>query len=162
MEIDARSGFQGMFDAELVGFFIALGSGGADGRAFTGIEHAELDAGGVCVQAHDAAEGVDFPDHVSFCQSTDGGVAGHSADGIEVLGENCDATAEAGGGKGGFDPGVAGANDEDIVGFRVDEHWGREKRKDRRCKTYAMVAEILGTTNLTDLTNLCLGYGFIY
>jgi hypothetical protein len=113
-----------MFDAELVGFFITLCAGGADGWAFACVEHTELDASGIGIEAHGTAEGVDFTDDVTFGESADGGVARHGTDGIQVLGEHGDATAESGGGESGFDTGMACADDEDIVVFGVLEHGG--------------------------------------
>ena len=82
MEVDSRGGFQGVFDAELVGFFIALGTRSTDGRPFACVKHTKLDSSGVGVEAHDATEGIYFANHVSFGESTDGGVAGHGTDGV--------------------------------------------------------------------------------
>ena len=116
--------------AELVGLLVGLGARRADAGALVGIEHAELDAGGVGVEAHETTEGVDFPDDVSFGESADGGVAGHLGDGVEILGEEGDGAAHASGGGGGFNAGVTGTDDDDVVGFWVEEvgwhgRWGR-------------------------------------
>jgi hypothetical protein len=115
MEVEVGLVLDEPLHAELVGLLVALGAGGLDAGALAGVQHAELDAGGVRVPAHDAAEGVDLPDDMPFGQTADGGVAGHLGDGVEVLGENGRLAAEPSGGHGGLHPGVAGAADDDIV-----------------------------------------------
>ena len=120
-ELEAGGGFEHPFHAGAVGEFVALGAGGADAGAFRGVEGAELDGGGVCIEAHGAAEGVDFADHVAFGEAADGGVAAHLPDGVEVLGDEGDAAAEAGDGEGGFDAGVPAADDDDVKAALVGE-----------------------------------------
>ena len=107
--VQVRLAFANLFEAELVGFFIALGAGRPDGRVFFGVQHAELESGHVGGFAHFAAEGVDFAGEVSFGKAADGGVTGHLADGIEVDREEEGAASHAGGREGGFDTGMAGA-----------------------------------------------------
>lgn len=124
MEIDTRSGFESMFDAELVGFFIALSARSADRGSFAGVEHAKLDAGCIGVEAHGTSESVDLADHVALGKPTDGGVARHGADSVEVLSEDGDTATEPGCGEGGFDPGMAGSDDENVVVFWIGEHGG--------------------------------------
>ena len=100
--------------------FVGLGAGGLDGRAFGAVEHAELDAGGVDGVAHEAAEGVDFADHLALGQAADGGIAGHAADGQGVHGDHRHSAAVAedvGGGPGGLRAGMAAADDEDVEGI---------------------------------------------
>jgi hypothetical protein len=95
-----------------------LGAGRPDGGASGGVEEAELDAAGVGYFAHDAAEGVDFADEMTFGYAADGGVAGHLGDEVEVEGEEGGAEAHARGGCGGFAARVACAYDEDVERFR--------------------------------------------
>ena len=121
LEIEVRGVFQEGFEAELVGFFIALGAGGADARAFGSVEEAELDGCRVGIFGHDATEGIDFAHDVAFCQSANGRIAGHLADGVRILGEEKGRATEAGGGESGLHTGVTRSNDGDIVGFRIDE-----------------------------------------
>ena len=130
MDVEVGGVLEQPLHAELVGLLVGLGARRADAGALVGIEHAELDAGGVGVEAHETTEGVDFPDDVSFGESADGGVAGHLGDGVEILGEEGDGAAHASGGGGGFNAGVTGTDDDDVVGFRVKEigwhgRWGR-------------------------------------
>ena len=67
MKVNTGGGFQGVFDAELVGFFITLRSRGTNGRSFAGVEHTELDPSGICIQAHSTTERINFANHVPLC-----------------------------------------------------------------------------------------------
>ena len=120
-ELQAGGGFEDPLHAGAVGEFVALGARGSHAGAFGGVEHAELQGGGVGVEAHGAAEGVDFAHHVSFGEAADGGVAAHLPDGVEVLGDEGDAAAESRGGKGGFDAGMPAADDEHVKGLGMGE-----------------------------------------
>ena len=66
-----------------------------DGRALRAVQHPELDAGHVGQAAHDAVQRVDLPDQVALAQAADGRVAAHLADGLELVGEQERARAEA-------------------------------------------------------------------
>lgn len=90
--------------------------------SFGCVEEAELDAGFVDGFGHFAAEGVQLADEVTFAESTDGGVAGHLADGLEVHGEQEGFEADAGGGEGGFDAGVSASDDDDVEVFSGSSH----------------------------------------
>jgi len=127
VEVDSRGGFECVFDAELVGLFITLSTWGTHGWTFACVEHTELDSGGVSVESHSSAEGVYFPDHMSFGKPTDGGVAGHGSYSIKVLGQDGNVTAESGSGQSSFYSGVAGTDDEDVVFFWVNEHGGSDE-----------------------------------
>jgi hypothetical protein len=81
-----------------------------------------LDGGGVSIEGHEAAEGVDFANHVTLGKAADGWVARHLADGVGVLGEEQGLTTEARCGECGLDAGVSSAEDDDVVGFWVGEH----------------------------------------
>ena len=59
---------------------VGLGARRPDGGALAAVEHAELDAGLVGDEAHEAAEGVDLADDLALADAADGGVAGHAAD----------------------------------------------------------------------------------
>ncbi len=107
--------------ADAVEGLVALGAGAPDGGAAGGIEQAELDAGLVGDLSHDAAEGVDLADEVSFGDAADGGVAGHLGDEVGIEGEECGAQAHAGGGDGGLAAGMAGS-DNGYVEVFCDGH----------------------------------------
>ena len=93
---------------------VALGAGRPDGGAARSVEQAKLDADGVGDLSHDAAEGVDFADEMSFGDAADGGIAGHLRDQIDIERVERGLQAHARGGHGGFASGVAGA-DHDYV-----------------------------------------------
>ena len=121
MYLNPWSGFHLRFGAKLVGLFVALCARGADRGSFRGVEHTELDSGGIGVESHETAEGIDLADHVAFCETADRGIARHLADGIGVLREQeCFAT-EARRGEGRLDARVASPDDEDVVIFGVNE-----------------------------------------
>ena len=97
--------------------FVALGAGGPDGGATRSIQEAELDADGVGDFAHDAAEGINFANQVALGDASDGGVAGHLRDEIDVEGVEGGPESHAGAGNGGFASGVPGADDDYVEMF---------------------------------------------
>ena len=115
LDAEVRLLFEDFAHAGAVHLLIHLGAGGPDGGAAAGVEEAELDADGVGDFAHDAAEGIDFADEVTFGDTADGGVAGHLRDEVEVHGDHGGAETHAGGGTGGFASGVTGSDDHDVV-----------------------------------------------
>jgi hypothetical protein len=86
LHIETRLALEQRLHAKLVGFLVALCPGSTDARAFCGVQHPELNACRVGVQAHRPAEGVDLADHVALCQPADRGVTGHLANRIGILG----------------------------------------------------------------------------
>ena len=78
------------------------------------VEQTELDADGIGYFAHDAAERIDLADQVALGDAADGRVAGHLGDEVQIHGDHGGAAAHAGGGAGGFAPGVSGADDDDV------------------------------------------------
>ncbi len=69
---------------QTVELLVALEAGGLDGRAFGGVQEAEVDGGLVGDPAHLAAQGVDLLDELALGKTPDGGVAGHQRDGVEI------------------------------------------------------------------------------
>ena len=65
--------------------------------------------------AHDAAEGVDLAHQVALGDASDGGVAGHLRDQVEIHGDHGGPQTHARASAGGFAPGVTGADDHDVV-----------------------------------------------
>lgn len=122
MQVEPWGVFQQPLHTELVGFFVALGARRAGAGAFAGIEHAPLDGGGIGIERHGSAEGVDFANHVTLGETANGGVAAHLSDGVEILRKHGDRATESGGSKGSFDSGVAGTDDEHVIIFRVNKH----------------------------------------
>ena len=122
MNVDARHLLELALHPELVGLLVALGAGRAHRRTLGGIEHPKLDSGGIGVERHRATQRIDLPDHVAFGQSADGRVAGHLANGVEILGQHRHLGAETRGRHRSLVSGMAGADHNYIVGFRVTEH----------------------------------------
>jgi len=111
-----------MLHPELICFFVRLSAGCANGRAFFHIQGAELDSGGVDIFRHLAAQSVDLFHQLAFSQTTDGRVAGHLRDGVQIDGENerrvihprrCESRLTAS---------VASADNDNIVFFVVEYH----------------------------------------
>jgi hypothetical protein len=109
-------------EPKLIGFLVALRTWGPNARASFSVQHPKLKTGHICCLAHFAAEGVDLAGEVTFGQTTDGWVAGHLADGIGIDRKQKGLAAHACGGKGGFDAGVASANNDDVELSGVLEH----------------------------------------
>ena len=64
---------------------VRLGARPLHGRALAAVQHAELDARTVDGAAHDAVERVDLAHQVALAEPADGRVAGHLADGFELV-----------------------------------------------------------------------------
>ena len=103
---------------------VALGAGRPDGGSARGVQQAKLNADCVGDFAHDAAEGIDFADQMSFGDSADGGVAGHLRDQVDVQRVEGGLQAHAGCGHGGFASGVAGADHDYVEMFGELRHPG--------------------------------------
>ena len=110
------------FHGQAIGLLIALDPGAPDRRAFGGVQQPELDAGLVGQEAHDAPQGIDFFDQMTFGQPAHRRVAGHVGHGVQVEIEQQDVQAHAGCGQGTFAAGMAAADDNEIVGLRIDGH----------------------------------------
>ncbi len=111
---DVRTQAQQPLHLDGVLVLVGLGAGTPDGRALGAVEHAELDAGGVDRQAHQAAEGVDLADHLPLGEPADRGVAGHLPGAGRVEGDERDARVHPPGGPSRFGPGVSAADDDDV------------------------------------------------
>lgn len=85
------------------------------GRPLAAVEEAELDAGGVGGDAHQPVEGVDFADDVAFAQSADRRVAGHFAEAVKAVRDQCGARAHAVRRQRGLGPRMTAANDDHVV-----------------------------------------------
>src|SRR3546814_1835856 len=76
------------------------------------VEHAELDAGRIDGAAHHAVERIDLAHQVAFRQATDGRVARHLADGLDLVGQQQGTGAEPRRGSRGFAAGMAARSEE--------------------------------------------------
>ena len=122
VKINSGGGLQQVLHAELVGLLIALGPRCAHARSLPGIEESPLDRGGIGIQSHRSAQGIDLADHVSLPETSDGGVAAHLANGVQVLGQDRNLGAKAGRRQGGLHAGVPGAHHQDVVLFGITKH----------------------------------------
>jgi hypothetical protein len=74
-----------------------------------------LNAGSVGGSSHDSAQGIDLPDHRTLGNAAYGGIAGHLADGLEILGEKEGARPAARGQCGGLGSCVATPDHHHVV-----------------------------------------------
>ena len=72
--------FQHLGHGHLVHLLIGLGPQGIDGRPLARVEHAHLDARLIRIDAHFAAQRIDFPYEVALAGTAYGGIAGHEGD----------------------------------------------------------------------------------
>ena len=106
--------FQHAADRRLVQHPVGLGPCGAHGRAFAGIENTELDARLVRGQRHGTAQRVHFLDQVPLADATDGRVAAHLSQRLDVVAQQQRLATHAGGRQRSLSSGMAAANDDDI------------------------------------------------
>src|SRR5205807_909989 len=78
--------FQHLAHLQTIGLLVALGTWRPNGGPAGSVEQAKLDADGIRDFAHDAAERVYFADKMSFGNTSNGGVARHLCDEINVEG----------------------------------------------------------------------------
>ena len=88
MEGNAFGGLEDGLCAKLISLFVALCPWCPNTRSFGRIEHSKLNARGVGIESHRAAESVDLANDVALGETADGGIAGHLRDGIGVLRKN--------------------------------------------------------------------------
>jgi hypothetical protein len=93
---------------------VGLGAGGAHRRALAGVEDTEMDAGAVGRMRHQAAERVDLLDQMALADAADGGIAGHLAQGLDVLGQQQGAASHARSRQRRLGAGMAAADDDDV------------------------------------------------
>ena len=115
-DAQAGQGKERLLDGSHVGIAIHLGAGGPHGRALAHVESAELYAAGIGPQAHHAAQGVDFANHVPLGQAADGRIAGKMAQTIHIAGDKQRLVAHAGQGGRGFAAGMAAAHHDGVKG----------------------------------------------
>ena len=74
----------GVFQLELIDLLVTLGTGCAHGGAPSRVEAPKLNPRQISVDGHLPTESIDLFDHVSLADPTDGRIAGHLPDRIEV------------------------------------------------------------------------------
>ena len=115
LEIEVRLALEQAFHVLLIAAAVCLRAQGVHGRALAAVEHAVLDAAGVRRAAHLAAEGVELADEMALARAADGRVAGHVAHGVQIDREHDGLQPQPRGRKTGLDPGVARADDGNVI-----------------------------------------------
>ena len=118
---------QGGADRRLVAHPVGLGAGGAHRRALAGVEHAELDTAFIGGAGHGPAEGVDFPHQVALADATDGRVAAHLAQSLDIVRQQHGVHAHAGGRQSRFGAGVAATNHQNAESLGVIHSQARSR-----------------------------------
>jgi hypothetical protein len=116
-DMETRLRLEDFAHLDAIELLVALGAGAPDSGTARGVEESELDADGVGNFAHDAAERVDLADEMALGDTTDGRIAAHLGDEVEVHGDERGLEAHARGSHGSLAAGVTGAHDNDIVLF---------------------------------------------
>ena len=99
---------------KLIRLFVGLGSRAVHGGPLGPVEHAELDARFVDHASHLAPQGVDLPDDLPLGNASDGGVAAHLADGVEIHRDERGFRPQAGRGEGRFAPRMARPDHDNV------------------------------------------------
>ena len=120
------------FDRTTDGFAVkhpvCLRSSRAHCWSFSRVEPAELDAGPVCRLGHNAAQGIDFFDDVSFADTPNSGVAGHLSHGFDSVCDQKRFRASTRRGQRRLGPGMAAANHDHIKRFGILHRWETDLR----------------------------------
>ena len=106
--------FQSAADGLLVQHAVGLGAGGADGRAFRGIQDAELDTGFVGGRCHRPAQRIDLADQMALADAANRRIAAHRPERVEVVGQQQRVRTRPRRGKRSLGAGVTAADDDDI------------------------------------------------
>ena len=115
--MDGKAGrqFQRVLHIFVVTFTVGLDPQGMDCRALALVQHPALQVGGIRRQTHHAAECIQFTYQRSFCCSTNAGIAGHIADGIQAHGKNSRLRAQCGCRMGRFNARMARTDHDDVI-----------------------------------------------
>ncbi len=84
-------------------------------RPLAFVQHAELNAGIIDRQAHLSAHGIQLAHELALGHATNGGIARHLPNGRNIHGHEQRAAAHACGGQCGFNAGMAGTDDDDVI-----------------------------------------------
>jgi hypothetical protein len=98
-----------------VDLLVALEAGRLDGRAFGGVQEAEMDGSFVGYPPHLPAQGVEFLDELALGEAADRGVAGHQRNGVEVYVEQERLTTHPRRREGRFAARVPAPDDDDVI-----------------------------------------------
>ena len=115
LQVQPRLRFEHLLHAQPVKVAIGLGPRRPHRRALFGVEHPELDAGGVDIARHLAAEGVDLADQVPLGQTADGRIARHLPAHVQMQRQQQGSAPHAHRRERRLAAGMAGTDDDDLV-----------------------------------------------
>ena len=95
---------------------VGLGARALNGGPLRAVQHAELNAGLVGDAAHQPVQRVDLADQMALAEPANGRIAGHLADGLDLVRDQRRARAHARGRGRGLATGVSAANHDHIIG----------------------------------------------
>ncbi len=94
---------------------VGLGARAAHCRALALVQHAELDAGDIGHAAHDAIQRIDLADQMPLAHPANRRIAGHLADGFELVGQKQRACTHARGRRRRLAARMPPSDDNDVV-----------------------------------------------
>ena len=109
--------FKNASDSRLVQGSVCLSSGGADGRPFAAVQYSELYACPVSRSCHGTAKSVDLLDQMSLANAANGWIAGHLAQGFNIVGNQQSTNAHTGSSQCCFGAGMTATHHDDVVFF---------------------------------------------
>src|SRR5690554_5104409 len=118
---------QHLFHPKLISGFICLSAKRMNCCAFIGVEHSNLNLGGVDISSHFSAQGINFPHQMSFSRAANGGITGHQGHRIHIHGQKQYFAVHTGSGQGSFTAGMAGTDDNHIVLIQISTYFPRQK-----------------------------------
>ena len=122
LHIQIRLPFTNPLETELVSFLVTLSARRPHRRPSFGVEHPKLQARHIRGFSHLPAKSVNFPRQVTLCETANGRIAGHLADGVRVDRQQQSRAAHARRRQGGLDTGVPAPNHDHIILFRINKH----------------------------------------
>ena len=115
LDVEVLRLLTGLLHRELVELLVRLCAQCVDSRPLACVEHAELDAGLVRIDAHLAAERIELAHEMAFARAADRRVAGHQGNIIHRERRQKRPAADARSSQRRLHAGMASANDDDIV-----------------------------------------------
>jgi len=117
--------FADPLQTKLIGLLVALRPGSPHRGTLLRVEHSELETAEVGRLPHLTTESVYFSGEVTFGKPSNGGIAGHLPDGVQIDGQQEGFAAHPRGSQSRFHPSMASSHHNDIIPLRIDEHAGR-------------------------------------
>ena len=109
--------FNYLFHIAVVRAFVRLGTQSVHSRSLTAVEHAHLNGGGICCNAHFAAQRIQFLDQMALSRSAYCRIARHHR---YIIQRNCRKqrfTSHTGSSQCCFASRMTGANDNNVIGI---------------------------------------------